>query len=304
MKALYQTFVKIVQQETMVLAAQSLHMTQPTLTRQIQLLERTLGVELFHRKGKRLLLTQAGELVYQYALRFLTMEQRLADELGAIANPEQGVITIAAGTTPSIYTLPPLLAGYREQHPGVKFSIRTGSSAQVVAALQQHEVDVGLLTTLNEKSVGLKAIPLVRDELMFVVPPEHPLHHRGSVRLSEIDRYAMILMREGSGLRQMVLHLVAQSGANLDVVVETDSLESMSRMVQQGMGVAVLPKSAVYEDVARGRLTQIVVQDTTLGARMIQLVFREEGELSAAARQFVEQLPGLAKSLETTHDGV
>src|SRR5579875_1704743 len=204
MQTLYQSFVQIVESDTLVTAAEVLHTTQPTLTRQIHQLESTLGVKLFDRVGKKLVLNRAGELVYQHAKRLLVMEEKMHDELNAFMNPEVGTVYVGAGLTPSIYLLPPLFALYREQHPQVRFQVTTGSSQQISQALLQREIDMGVVTTVDNASQEIDAVPLIRDELLLVAPINHPLTVQTYVTMAEISRFPMVLMRQGSGLRKIV----------------------------------------------------------------------------------------------------
>ncbi|GGJ08647.1 LysR family transcriptional regulator [Alicyclobacillus cellulosilyticus] len=296
----YQTFVQIVEHETLVRAAEALRLTQPTVTRQVQQLEAQVGMRLFDRIGKRLVLNRAGEIVYRYAKSCLLLEQKMRDELAAFLDPEAGTVYLGAGLTPSIYLLPPLLARYRRLHPHVQFQVRSGSSREVWAMLRQREVDLGVVTTVPADRDDLVQTPLVRDALRLVAAPGHPLTRFREVRLADAAQYPFVLMREGSSLRAIVERLVAARGATVRAAMETDSLESINRLVQQGIGIAVLPESAVQDDLLLGRLVSIPVVDADLGARTITLVARAEGSLPACAAQFARWLPAAVAGAERT----
>ncbi|MBX5435768.1 MAG: LysR family transcriptional regulator [Alicyclobacillaceae bacterium] len=291
MDEMYRTFVRIVESQTLVKAAEALHVTQPTLTRHIHQLEQRVGLPLFDRSGKRLTLNRAGELMYEYAKRCIALEERMRDELGQLADPEVGTVLVGAGLTPSIYLLPPVFAEYRLRHPKVKFQVRTGSSRQVCAMLAQREVDIGIVTTV-EDGPDWVLTPLIQDDLLLVVSPNHPLATAGPVSMRTVCRHPFVLMREGSGLRRIVSELAAQHGVSLEVAMETDSLESMNRLVQHGVGVAVLPRSSVQDDIAESRLVVVELTEP-LPSRTITLVARR-GLMPACAAQFAEVLPVLA----------
>ncbi|GEO24428.1 LysR family transcriptional regulator [Alicyclobacillus acidoterrestris] len=285
----YQTFLTVVEHETVSAAAEVLHTTQPTVTRQIQQLERTLGTTLFDRVGKRLILTRAGAKVYDTARELLQTQTRLLDALSELTDPEQGTVRLGSGLTPCIYLLPNVIANYAAEHPAVRFHIVTGSSKEVTERLVRREIDLAFVTTPPADRDQFTAMPLWRDELCVVVAPSHP---QAGVRCSVGDMAEMplILMRSDSGLRQIVDQKLGARQEGLRAVVETDSLEAISRFVQAGLGMAVLPKSAVADDVAQGRLAIVTLTDATLGARTITALTRRSSGLPAVTAAFVQFL--------------
>jgi len=290
MNGLYRAFVQVVRSDTVLAAAEVLHMTQPTLSRQIQQLEQMLGIHLFDRVGKRLLLNRAGELVYEYASGLIALEEKMYDALSSFSNPETGTVTIGAGLTPSIYLLPPVIAAYRQQHPGVSFRVHSKSSKETCAALERREIDMGVVTTVDDAYTSLIATPLMRDDLLVVASPQHALCHYP--RLSsgwtwrECADYPFVLMHVQSGLRSIVDKVANRMETPLSIAAETDSLESMNRLIQEQIGIGVLPTSAVREDVAAGRLCVIPITDTRLGSRTITLLERPGGVTANCALQF------------------
>jgi DNA-binding transcriptional LysR family regulator len=287
---LLETFVHIVEQETLVKAAATMHLTQPTVSRHVQQLEQQCGMPLFDRIGKKLVLNRAGELVYRYAKRHLALAEKMRDELNSFTDPEVGNVYLGAGLTPSIYLLPPLLALFREQHPGVTFYVRTGSSKETLDALMQREVDVGSVTTFQDQEGELLGTPLLEDDLLLVAAPTHPLAERGSVTLEEAVQYPFVLMKQGSGLRKMLADITAERDLPLTIAMETDSLESISRLVQHGVGISCLPRSSAMDDVGQGRLRVIQLEDVQLGARTITLAMRKDSIIPACAAQFCTYL--------------
>jgi DNA-binding transcriptional LysR family regulator len=296
MHQLYTTFVQIVESDTLVKAAEILHLTQPTVTRQLQQLEQQLGMPLFDRIGKRLTLNHAGELVYRYAKSYIALKEKMDDELNEFSDPEVGHVYIGAGLTPSIYLLPPVFATYRRLHPRVQFQMRTGSSSEVLAALRQREIDMGVVTTV-EQDDDLVLSPLFRDDLLLVAPPNSVMSQKRQVSLQELEAYPFVLMKQGSGLRKMIERLTKRHHLNIQVAMETDSLESINRLVQHGVGVGVLPRSSVQDDIQAGRLAVVDLADYRLAARTITLVTRSDSVLPASATQFAGQLPDLMGSI-------
>lgn len=286
---LYRTFVTIVEQNTLMRAAQVLHLTQPTITRQLQQLEAKHRTQLFDRFGKRLAMNRAGELVYEYAIRAIALEDKLSDELNEFTDPTRGTVYLGAGLTPSIYLLPELFATFQNSYPAVKFHVSTGSSSLITQSVLSREIDLGIVTTVREEP-ELTAIPLMRDDLRLVVPPSHPLVHAKVVSFDEVLRYPIILMKKGSGLRTIIVEYAEQRGKALVPVMETDSLESINRLVQYGMGIAFLPDSSVRDDIRAGRLVDVKLGDINLGSRTITLITASNRVLPACAIRFHEEL--------------
>lgn len=286
----YRTFVTIVRSDTLVKAGEALHLTQPTVTRHVQQLEAEFGMTLFDRIGKRLVLNRAGELVYGYAVRLLELELKMRDELAGFANPEVGTIYIGAGLTPSIYLLPPLFAAYRANHPKVQIQVRTGASKEVSTWLLHGEIDMGVVTTVDAGLDGVRISPLYQDDLWLVAPAGHPLADEPCGDVSRLNDYPFVAMREGSGLRRLLAEFAKTHGLSLTVAMETDSLESINRLVQHGVGIAVMPRSSAQDDVQAGRLAHIALQDIALGARTITLLTRFDTVLPACAAQFAVEL--------------
>ncbi|GMA51691.1 HTH-type transcriptional regulator CysL [Alicyclobacillus contaminans] len=291
MFSLLETFVHIVEQETLVKAAEVMHLSQPTVTRHLQQLEEAYGMPLFNRSGRKLLLNPAGELVYRYAKQHLALDEKLRDELNSFSDPEQGTVRLGAGLTLSIYLLPPVLAQFRAHHPHVAFQVRTGSSAETLRALREREVDVGLVTTFPEPNDDLEGVPLLRDPLRAVAAPNHPLAQRtDGATLETILAQPLVLMKRGSGLRDMVEELAANRGVALTISMETDSLESISRLVQHDAGISFLPRTLAADDVAAGRLRVIRITNASLGARTMTLVTRRDGMLPACTALFCQDI--------------
>ncbi len=294
MQSLYQTFVQVVEEQTLVRAAQRLHLTQPTVTRQLQQLEQQLGVRLFDRMGHRLELNRTGELAYGYAKSFLALEEKMHDELSSLANPEVGTIYMGAGLTPSLYLLPAVWGTYRRRHPQVYFQVRNGSSQDLLAALADREIDLAVVTTVETLAENWVTVPLWRDDLILVTAPGGVAGNFAQVSLDELSLQPFVMLHRDSGLRRLLDQWAQQHGIVWQVVMETDSLEALNRLVQQGVGLAFLPRSSVREDLAKGSLAVVDMGErVNLTARTISLVHRSAASLPACAAAFCAELPNL-----------
>lgn len=295
MHDLLETFATVVEAGTLLEAAKQRHLTQPTVTRQLQQLEKNYQMELFDRVGKKLLLNRAGEHVYQFAKRLMVLEQKLQDELGALGDPAVGTVHLGAGITPSLYLLPQVLSTYQRQYPNVQFQVRSGSSAETQEALLDREIDIGIVTTFNRHE-SLTGSPLYSDDLLLVVAPTHELTKRSNLRPQDLQKLPFVLMPKSSGLRRIVDAMAQEHHIDLYTAMETDSLESINRLVQVGLGVSVLPRSAVQNELKAGRLAAIRIESIRPASRTITLVRRTDGSLPACTNQFADFLMQLART--------
>ncbi|WP_206832181.1 LysR family transcriptional regulator [Alicyclobacillus fructus] len=278
-------------------AARALHVTQPTVTRQIQQLERHFGQALFDRSGKRLALTPAGERVHAYALEVLRKQEELAESLLEMSNPEAGLVRIGAGLSPTLYRLPAIVARYASMHPRVRFQVVTGSSKVTLERLASRAVDLAIVTTPPESDAGIAQVALWRDELVAVAPANHALAAKRAT-MEELARYPLVVMHGESGLRRQIDELLHRAGVERPAppVMETDSLEAMNRFVQAGLGLAVVPWPAVADDVTQGRLKLVHIAGCDLGQRTVTLVWRRESHVPAAASAFIAWLATMGEA--------
>lgn len=293
---LYQTFVDVVREQTLSRAAEKLHTTQPTVTRQIQQLERLLGVALFERIGKRLVVTDAGRRVYDYAVELASLESRMLEDLNAFVDPESGIIRIGSGLSPALYRLPAILSSYALLYPRVRFQVVTGSSKDTIQRLDERAIDIAIVTTPPHDDGPLDCLPLWHDQLVVVAPKAHALSG-AACSVAQLVHQPMVVMHADSGLRHLVHETFLQAGVDESIrpLVETDSLEAMSRFVQAGLGLAIMPWSAVQDDVREARLGMVRLTDIQLGSRTITAVSRHKGVLAAAAAAFLRVLPDLVQ---------
>jgi DNA-binding transcriptional LysR family regulator len=295
MTDLYRTFVAVVENETLVEAAAVLHLTQPTVSRQLQQLEKAYEIPLFDRVGKRLILNRAGEHVYAFAKRTLALEQKLREDLNGLGDPTVGTVHLGAGLTPSLYLLPQVLSDYRKHYPRVQFQVRSLSSQATCNALLAHDIDLGIVTTFAGHT-ELTGSPLYVDDLLLVVGGNHPLTQQSSVTPRDFRTIPFVLMPKTSGLRRIIDDIAKRANIDLQVALETDSLESINRLVQVGLGASVLPRSAVKEDLGSGRLQVVKLEGVESVSRTITLVRRKEGTLPACTLQFAHLLESLGDS--------
>ncbi|MFZ5825779.1 MAG: LysR family transcriptional regulator [Bacillota bacterium] len=276
-----EAFCAVVDSGSINYAAERLHLSQPALSKQIRALEAELGVQLLVRSSRGVELTPVGRRVYRLARRALAVEAGCRRAAAAWRDPWSGRLTIGAGLTLTLFTLPPVIQTFRERVPDVRLELLTGDSRESLARLLAFEVDVALVTS-PVPHPEVQAVPLFVDPLVVVAAPGTVLPRE----IPELGGAALISFRRGSGLRQYVDQVLESHGARPDVVMEFDSIEAIKTMAGLGLGLALLPLSAVREEVAAARLTMTRLPDWPDAGRTVTLLRRRAGLRSGAVSLF------------------
>jgi len=275
-------FIVLAQMGNMTKAAARLHLTQPALSGQIKRLEQALGATLFHRQGRGLALTQAGETFRRHAgnaLDALTAGQEAVGSLGTLAS---GTLAIGGGATSTTCLLPSIISRFHERHPGIRFTIREAPSRTIVEAVLSGELDLGLVTLplpLALSAARLSVEPWLVDELVLLVPPSHRLRKRRRFRWTDLHNQPLIAFESGSAVRQLLDRALAEHQVVPSVVMELRSIATITNMVAAGIGLGFVSRLA---DAARAGLR---CGDKPL-SRQLALVERRDRSRSAALEAF------------------
>ena len=234
-------------------AGEKLHVSQSAISRQILLLEEELGEPVFHRIGRRIRITPAGESLLQLSHRVF---QDLHDTVSAIGDTREslkGTMRLVGGMTVCLYAFPTLLADVRRIHPALDVKITVGSADRSIAMLRSGAGDLGLLT-LPVEATDLVSVPVLEEELLLVAYPSHPLARRKRITTRDLHGQPFILFETGSITRRLVDELFAREGVQTQVVMETENVEIIKAMVRHGLGISIVPWQAASADVQMGHL--------------------------------------------------
>lgn len=284
-------FHKIAESGSFTKAAHALRVTQPAVSHQIRSLEMELGQQLIERDRRGVMLTQAGEVLFQYSQRILNLVEESRDALSRIAKGEIGKVSVAAIGTLTVYVLPDLLYEFRSAHPGIDVNLRTVGGEDIQEMVLSNTVDVGIIGSHAHVSrPDLVTIPLFRDEIVPFVHSEHPFAAQRQAKLVELGREPLILLGGWKSWEEHVLSLFTHVGMKPHVRLQLDSIEAVKRMVEKGLGFTILPKVTAEAEVKAGMLVPLRLTDAPTLSRQILLVYNREKYLSAAMRIFIETL--------------
>jgi DNA-binding transcriptional LysR family regulator len=281
-------FLEVARRGNLSRAAEALYVSQPTLTARLQALERDLGEQLFVRTRRGMRLTEAGEAFLPYAEHALQAIDDGRERLGELRRGTVGKLVLGAPPTVSTYALPALLARFTEAHPRVRLTVMTGTSEEILDRVLHDRIQLGLMRSLGHPEV--EAVPVYSDSLLLVVSPGHRLAGR-KVRLADLGGEPLVLFGRSSSYHDFTEAVFRQAGLLPDSVLELDNIEAAKKMVEHGIGISLVPDSAVMADLASGVLAVVHVADTTLPRREIVAVRRRDaGPPSGTVATFMSML--------------
>jgi DNA-binding transcriptional LysR family regulator len=229
-----------------------LHVSQSAISRQIALLEEELGEPLFLRVGRHVRMTPAAESLVQLGQRVF---QDVRDTVGAITDHTRalrGTLRLAGGMTVCLYVFPPLLKHLKRVHPELDIRVTVSTAARGVEEIRAGRHDAGLLTLPVEES-DLITVPVLREELLLVTMPTHPLAKRKRVGPGDLAGEPFVLFEPGSATRRVIDSMFVTEKIEPTVVTETENVEIIKAMVKTGLGISIVPYQAVAREVRAGQ---------------------------------------------------
>jgi DNA-binding transcriptional LysR family regulator len=240
-------------------AAETLHMTQPAVTFQIRQLEEHFNTRLFDRTHNRISLTAAGQRVYDYADRILSLYGEMDSRVRELTGDVSGILIIGASTTIAEYVLPGLLGEFQRRYPDVNVRLSVSNSLGVVHMVENNSVDVGIVEApVTNKNLAVEVC--WHDELVFICPPDHELAKRGSITPQEIVSLPFLCREEGSGTREVINEYLEQSKIaphDLNLCMEFGSPEAIKSAVEAGLGVSIVSRATVGKELKLGTLVAL-----------------------------------------------
>lgn len=269
-------------------AAERLLVSQPAVSRQVRALEDALGVTLLERLPRGVRLTDEGRVLADYARRLFALERQAQAVLSDLRSARVGVLRLGGSMSLGNYLLPGVVARFHRLHPGVEVTLEVGNTEQVLCAVRENRVDIGFVEGAFEKE-QFAAELLMRDELVVIAPPGHPLARRGPVELSELCAQACVMREAGSGTRSTLDEFLERAGVSHSFKLTLGSPEAVKRAVQAGAGLAVASNLTVATELAAGSLVRIPLAGAAMH-RMLHRVMLPHKLAGPAARRFLDLL--------------
>jgi DNA-binding transcriptional LysR family regulator len=278
-------FLAVATQKSFSRAAEKMLRTQPAISLAVQRLEAELGNKLIDRSATPPILTDAGRIVADYARRFENLEAELQNALTELRDNSAGRLVIGANESTSLYLLQHI-EQYRHTYPKVKVQVRRSLSSKIPSQLIDGDLELGVISYDPEDDLLVSTI-IYTDHLSFVVSPDHRFASRQTVSITELGMETFIAHNVFSQYRDAVIRAFQRHKVPLNMDVEMPTVETIRLMVQRNEGVAFLPKMCVEQDLSKGSLHEVRVEELEI-ERNIRLVYPAKRQLSHAARAFLE----------------
>jgi len=277
-------------------AAEKLYRTQSAVSQAIRKLEAEIGEPLFDRSTRDGVMTDAGQVLQEYAQRLLNLRENAREALGELRELQKGKLVVGANEFTALYLLR-VLAEFRRLHPAIRIVVQRSLGSQIPDDIRRHNCEFGVLT-YDPQDPELAAVVVYSDELIFVVPPQHPLARESRVSIRQLGAESFVAHIVSSPYREKVIQAFEKYKTPLHMGVELPTLQAIKRFVAMGNGVAFLPEISVEDEIARGELVRIPVQELRVH-RKLRLIYRKSAALSHAGRAFLK----IAESVADTQGG-
>jgi DNA-binding transcriptional LysR family regulator len=267
-------------------AGEEINLSQPSVSVRIHQLESELRVKLFEQLGKKVVLTDAGQLLVPYANRVIAAVDDAHHAIDELQGLERGSLRIGASTTPGMYLVPQVVARFKRSHPKIDIHLRIKDTREVEDGVLNNEFDFGFVGG-HLAAAEVSAHAWLTDELLLVVSPDHRLTNKKTVRKQDLEGESFIVRESGSATRATIVTQLQQANFELETVIEMENPESIKKAVQSGLGIAFISKFAIATELKAKTLTAIRVRNLTIN-RELKIVHRKDKHLSRAAVAFIE----------------
>jgi len=281
------TFLEVVKQGNFSRAGEKVYRSQSAVSAQIRQLEHEYGTKLLDRSGKRVTLTPAGEVLFEYANRLLALR---GESLRAVADQLQtprGVLAIGANEATCLYVLPETFSEYRRRYSDVQISIYRNFSHKILERLQDGLIDVGIVT-MPVKAPRVVVKRIFHDRLMLMTAPNHPLARMDAVSVEAMVDYPIILPKAGH-TRKTMDKLLRPYQSQTRIAMELPSIAMIKAFVASGLGVSLISESFARQESHAGDLRVIPLSDANL-SRELALVYHQDRTLPRSAVAFIEMV--------------
>ena len=285
-------FITVADKKNFSKAAKALSLTQPAVSFQIQTLEQYYQTMLFDRVNRHVKLTAAGELLLDYAIHMNNLQAELERNMQQLTGHVKGELLIGASTTIGEYILPYVVGSFKQDYPDVNVTIQIMNTKEISSAVESKTFDLGIIEGPLEQSDVIEAHNFLEDELVLAIPSDHPFAKKESITLEELKELPYITREPGSGSRLIFEQALIDADfdiEDLNIVMELGSTTSIKSAIMGGLGVSIISKWAVQDQVKAGKVAALNVQGLTL-KRSFHIILNQEKFHSEATGKFLDFL--------------
>ena len=262
-------FCKVVDLKSFSKAGGAVYLSQPTVSSHIKDLEESIGCQLIDRLPKKAVPTKAGEILYEYAKKLLSLRDEAETALAEFQGVVKGHLAVGGSTIPGVYILPQIVAKFTRKYPAVKISVALGDTGNVIDKILSGELELGVVGAQAEDG-RIDQTLLFQDEMRLIVSAAHRWAEKKNIGLDELEKEPFIIRESGSGTLKSIQRSFEQKGRSvrkLNVIAEMGSTEAVRQAVKAEAGVSIFSTLAVKEDVCSGQLKAIKIKGLDLTQR-------------------------------------
>jgi len=269
-------------------AAEQLMVTPPAVTMQVKQLEEAVGIRLLVREGNAVRLTHSGEELFKRAEKVFQGIRDMEGFLEDASRGKSGELRIGSPETPGQYLMPNLVAEFKKTYPGIKIILDQGTNAEMIKSIDDHRNELAVISHRTGRS-RLKVKVIGRQEVILIASPSSQHLSGREVSVMQLSEVPLILMREGSAIREIVLEYLRRFKVNPSVTMESSSVSLLKKLVRRDSGVAFVERDAAREELKKGSLKVVRILE---GSPVIEfgIGYRNRRDLSPAAWAFLRML--------------
>ncbi len=284
----FKTFITVVEKASFSEAAKVLSLSQPAISFQIQSIEKEYGQTLLDRSGLRVQLTEAGKIFFNYAKQILKLDRALSESIDELQGVVRGRLVLGASTIPGEYLVPKILGKFIKEFPDVETELEIGDTAEILEKIKEHEIDIGFVGALPKPN-NLQIEEFVTDDLILILPPNHPLASQEKVTIEEVLGEPFVLREKGSGTRKTIEETLEREGMSpqsLNEVIDLGSTQAVLSGVEAGLGISIVSKYAAKKALILGTMKTVPFSNIEF-YRNLYLVFDKGRFLTRTQKEFI-----------------
>ncbi len=290
-----EAFYLVVKKKSFTRAAEELNVTQPAVTIQVKSLEKSLNLRLIQHIGKRIQLTEAGELLYQYSEKIFDLVSDANEKMRDFKRLMRGTLQIGTTKNYARYIMPSLLSEFQRRFPRIKVILDEGNSEDMAKSVLEKKNELALISQLNLDR-KIKSFFFSTVEFVLVASPEHRFSQRRSISLRELNGEPVILREKGSGSRTAVLRKFQEYGIWPSVIIEASSLDFIVDYVKQNKAVSFMFEPDIKEELEKGILKVIFIEEGNI-IFFTDIIYHGERSLSPPSQAFLKMVNELKGEL-------
>jgi len=288
-----EAFYLVVKRKGVTRAAEELNVTQPAVTIQVKSLEKSLNLELIQHLGKRVQLTEAGELLYQYADKIFDLVGEASEKMKDFKKLMRGTLKIGTTKNYARYIMPSLLSTFQKRFPRIKVILDEGNSENMARSVLEMENELALISQLNLDR-KIRSLFFSTVEFVLVASPAHRFSERNSISLRELNGEPVILREKGSGSRAAILRKFQEYGIWPSVIIEASSLDFIVGYVKQNKAISFMFEPDIKDELEKGTLRVIPLEEGNI-IFFTDVIYHSEKSLSPPAQAFMKMVEELKR---------